>query len=49
MHNSNNIISFPFIFEIIIIFSGFNDKRKYFYLHSCIFLNLFSNRNECIF
>ena len=36
------------IFEIIIIFSCLNDKRKDFYLDSCIFLNLFSKKNECI-
>ena len=48
MHNSHNIILFPFIFEIIIIFSSLNDKRKILYLHSCIFLNLFSKRHECI-
>ena len=49
MHNFKIIILFPFILEIIIVFSSFNYKRKYFYLYSCIFLNLFSKRNECIF
>ena len=34
LHNSKNIILFSFVFEIIIIFSWFNDKKKYFYLHS---------------
>ena len=49
MHNSNNIVLFSSIFEIIIVFSCFKDKRKYFYLHSYIFLVLFSKRNECNF
>ena len=49
IHNSNNIVSFTSIFEIIIGFSWLNNMRNYFYIHSCIFLALFFKRNECIF
>ena len=48
MCNSNNIVLFLFIFDIIVDFSRLNNKIKYFYIHSCIFLVLFSKRNECI-
>ena len=49
MHNPNNLVLFPSIFEIIIGFSWLSNKRKYFYIHSYIFLVLFSKRNEYIF
>ena len=45
MHNSIDIVLFSSIFEIINGFSWLNNKRKYLYIHSCIFLILFSKRN----
>ena len=45
----NNVILILFIFEIIIMFSQLNDKRKDVYLHSCIFLNVFYKIHECIY
>ena len=48
MHNSNNLVLFTSIFEIIIVFSLVKNKRKYF-LYTHIFIVLFSKRNECIF
>ena len=49
MHNSNNIVMFSSMFEIIIGFSQLNNERKYLYIYLYIFLVLFSKINEYIF
>ena len=47
MHNSKNIIVFPFVFDIL----NFQDlmTRENIFIYTCIFLNLFYKMNECIF
>ena len=41
MHNSNNLVLFSFIFEIIIVFSRLNNKRKYFFYTLMYFYSFF--------
>ena len=42
MDNSNNLVLFPSRFEIIIVLSQLNSKRKYFFYTLMYFIVLFS-------